>query len=181
MKKSTKLFMTGAASLLGVALATGGAYATTASLTTVDAPGQVMPVSGVGPASENALEHANPNAHGLFGWTTESTDTPEDGASGADDDAAGDEARDAAKDARDEARDSAKSARDAAKDAAKDAEDAAKGAGTKHSSSDDDGDDADENEQESDSSGSVEAVEPDDAVEVDHESDDADEAEREDE
>jgi len=79
MKKATKIFMTGAASLLGVALATGGAYATTGSLTTVDTPGKVIHVSGVGPASkhasETALMHANPNAKGLFGWS-EPTEAP---------------------------------------------------------------------------------------------------------
>ncbi len=73
MKKSTKLIMTGAASLLGVALATGGAYAASGSLTASDAPGQVLKVSGVGPASAHASDtakaHANANAKGLFGST----------------------------------------------------------------------------------------------------------------
>jgi hypothetical protein len=73
MKKSTKLIMTGAASLLGVALATGGAYAASGSLTASDAPGQVLKVSGVGPASTHASDtakaHANANAKGLFGTT----------------------------------------------------------------------------------------------------------------
>ena len=70
MKTSTKLIATGAASVLGVALA-GGAYAATGSLTTADAPGQVLQVSGVGPAaghaSATAKAHANANAKGLFG------------------------------------------------------------------------------------------------------------------
>lgn len=72
MKTSTKLIVTGAASVLGVALA-GGAYAATGSLTTADAPGQVLQVSGVGPAaghaSATAKAHANANAKGLFGTT----------------------------------------------------------------------------------------------------------------
>ena len=59
MKTSTKLIMTGAASLLGVALATGGAYAVTGSLTASDAPGQVLQVSGVGPASAHAAATTN--------------------------------------------------------------------------------------------------------------------------
>lgn len=73
MKTSSKLLVTGAASMLGVALAAGGAYAATGSLTPADAPGQVLQVSGVGPAashaSATALAHANPNAKGLFGTT----------------------------------------------------------------------------------------------------------------
>ena len=75
MKKSTKLIMTGAASLLSVALAAGGAYATSGSLTVSDAPGQVLKISGVGPAStqasDNAKAHANPNAKGIFGTSGE--------------------------------------------------------------------------------------------------------------
>jgi hypothetical protein len=58
-KTSTKLGMAAAASMLGVALAATGAYAATAELTTRDAPGQVLQVSGVGPASD----HATPTAH----------------------------------------------------------------------------------------------------------------------
>ncbi len=77
MKKSTKLIMTGAASILGVALAAGGAWAATGSLTVSDAPGQVLKVDGVGPASlhanENATLHANENARGLFGTNTDTT------------------------------------------------------------------------------------------------------------
>jgi hypothetical protein len=76
MKKSTKLIMTGAASLLGVALAAGGAYATT-GLSVSDAPGQLLKISGIAPASahanQNALDHANKNAKGLFGITTDAT------------------------------------------------------------------------------------------------------------
>jgi hypothetical protein len=71
MKTSTKLFATGAASLLGVALAAGGAHAATGALSAADAPGQVLKLGGVGPAathaSETAIKHANPNAKGLFG------------------------------------------------------------------------------------------------------------------
>jgi len=70
MKTSSKLLVTGAASLLGVALAAGGAYAATGSLTAADAPGQVLQVSGVGPAaahaSDTAKAHANANAKGLL-------------------------------------------------------------------------------------------------------------------
>jgi hypothetical protein len=73
MKTSTKLFATGAASLLGVALAAGGAHAATGALSAADAPGQVLKVRGVGPAalhaSTTALRHANANAKGLFGTT----------------------------------------------------------------------------------------------------------------
>jgi hypothetical protein len=59
MKTSTKLSVAAAASVLGVALAATGAYAATGALTTRDAPGQVLQVSGVGPASD----HATPTAH----------------------------------------------------------------------------------------------------------------------
>lgn len=71
MKSSTKLITTAAASILGVALAGGAAYAATGSLTVADAPGQVLKVSGVGPASAHASEtatlNADANAQGLFG------------------------------------------------------------------------------------------------------------------
>lgn len=77
LNKSTKLIMTGAASILGVALAAGGAWAATGSLTVSDAPGQVLKVDGVGPASlhanETATLNANENAKGLFGTNTEAT------------------------------------------------------------------------------------------------------------
>jgi hypothetical protein len=77
MKTSSKLLVTGAASMLGVALAAGGAYAATGSLTTADAPGQVLQVSGVGPASTHASDtakaHANANAKGLFVTTPPQT------------------------------------------------------------------------------------------------------------
>lgn len=73
MKTSSKLLVTGAASMLGVALVAGGAYAATGSLTPADAPGQVLQVSGVGPAathaSVTAKAHANANAKGLLGTT----------------------------------------------------------------------------------------------------------------
>ena len=73
MKASTKLGMTAVAGLLGVALATGGAYAATGALSAADAPGQVLKVSGVAPAADHASatarEHANANAKGLFGTT----------------------------------------------------------------------------------------------------------------
>jgi hypothetical protein len=74
MKTSTKIIVSSAASLLGVALATGGAYAATGSLGVSDAPGQVLHVSGVGPASTHASDtaksHANANARGIFGTPT---------------------------------------------------------------------------------------------------------------
>jgi hypothetical protein len=66
MKTSTKLKVAGVASVLGVVLAASGAYAATGSLTSRDAPGQVLQVSGVGPASGHAsataVAHANPKA-----------------------------------------------------------------------------------------------------------------------
>lgn len=73
MKTSRKLLVTGAASMLGVALVAGGAFAATGSLTPGDAPGQVLQVHGIGPASAHASDtakaHANANAKGLFGTT----------------------------------------------------------------------------------------------------------------
>jgi len=73
MKASTKLGMTAVAGLLGVALATGGAYAATGALSASDAPGQVLKVSGVAPAavhaSDTARVHANDNAKFLRGTT----------------------------------------------------------------------------------------------------------------
>jgi hypothetical protein len=62
MKISTKLSVTVAASLLGVALAASGAYAATGALATRDAPGQVLQVSGVGPASDHATPTMPANA-----------------------------------------------------------------------------------------------------------------------
>ena len=47
----TKLVVSGAASLFGVALVAGGALPSTAALTIDNAPGQVLQVSGVGPNS----------------------------------------------------------------------------------------------------------------------------------
>lgn len=77
MKKSTRLIATSAASILGVALAVGGAYAATGSLTVDEAPGQVLQVEGVGPAyahaSDNAKAHANLNAKGIWGTTVDET------------------------------------------------------------------------------------------------------------
>ncbi|HEY5180420.1 MAG TPA: hypothetical protein VIJ07_11730 [Dermatophilaceae bacterium] len=73
MKTSTKLIATGAASVLGLALAVGGAQAASGSLTVHDAPGHVVQVSGVVPvsaqASLTATAHANHNAKGLSGAT----------------------------------------------------------------------------------------------------------------
>ncbi len=47
MRTATKLTVIAGASLLGVALAVGGASAAVGSLTTTDSPGQVLRVSGV--------------------------------------------------------------------------------------------------------------------------------------
>ena len=75
MKTSTKLIVTASASVLGVALAVGGASAATGSLSVANDPGHVLQVSGVVPASTHAsgtaTTHANPSAKGLFGDTTE--------------------------------------------------------------------------------------------------------------
>jgi len=72
-KISTKVIMTGAATVLGVAMVAGGAFAATGSMTAADAPGQVAQVSSVGPAaahaSTTAIAHADANAKGLFGAT----------------------------------------------------------------------------------------------------------------
>jgi hypothetical protein len=62
MKTSTKLGVAVAASMLGAALAASGAYAATGALTTRDAPGQVLQVSGVGPASDHATPTVPANA-----------------------------------------------------------------------------------------------------------------------
>jgi hypothetical protein len=83
VKTSTRLIATTAASILGVALAVGGAYAATGSLTVSDAPGHVLEVDGVGPASAHASltakAHANSNARGLFGTSVEAdSDTTAD-------------------------------------------------------------------------------------------------------
>lgn len=69
MKTSTKLIATGAASVLGIVLAVGGAQASSGPLTVRDAPGHVVQVSGVVPVSANAspraTAHVNPNAKDL--------------------------------------------------------------------------------------------------------------------
>lgn len=57
MKTSTRLLATGVAGLLGVALAAGVTTAASA-LTAADVPGQVLQVSGVGPASAQATDPA---------------------------------------------------------------------------------------------------------------------------
>ena len=73
LKTSTKLSVLGTASLLGVALFAGAAHAATGSTTAADSPGQVLQLSGVGPAAGHAsaiaTAHANANAKGLFGAT----------------------------------------------------------------------------------------------------------------
>jgi len=70
MKTSSTLIGLGAASLLGVALAAGAAHAATGALSAADAPGQVLQVTGVGPASAQASATAITNAKGLSGATT---------------------------------------------------------------------------------------------------------------
>jgi hypothetical protein len=69
MKTSTKLIAAVAASVLGVALAVGGAQAASGSLTVRDAPGHVVQVSGVVPVSAHvsptATAHANPSPQDL--------------------------------------------------------------------------------------------------------------------
>jgi hypothetical protein len=69
MKTSTKLIATGAASVLDLALAVGGAQAASGSLTVRDDPGHVVQVSGVVPASAHvspiATAHANPSTKGV--------------------------------------------------------------------------------------------------------------------
>jgi hypothetical protein len=73
MKISTKVIVTGAATMLGVAMVAGGAYAATGSRTAADAPGRAVQVSSVGPAaahaSATAIAHADANAKGLYGAT----------------------------------------------------------------------------------------------------------------
>jgi hypothetical protein len=99
---STRVIMIGAASLLGVALVASSAYAARGSLTVADAPGQVLQISGVGPASAQvsptatahisptATAHTSPNAKGLSSATTarattratsQATATPQSGVS----------------------------------------------------------------------------------------------------
>jgi hypothetical protein len=69
MKTSSKLIAAGAASVLGVVLAVGGAQAASGSLTVRDAPGHVVQVSGVVPVSAHvsptATAHANPSPKGV--------------------------------------------------------------------------------------------------------------------
>jgi len=77
---SSRVIMIGAASVLGVALVAGGAYAARGSLTVADAPGRVLTVSGVGLASAHAspiaTAHASPSAKGLSSATTAHPNTP---------------------------------------------------------------------------------------------------------
>ncbi|HEY5180417.1 MAG TPA: hypothetical protein VIJ07_11715 [Dermatophilaceae bacterium] len=72
MKTSTKLLATGVASMLGVALAAAGVNAAAGALTASDAPGQILQVSGIGPASAQASTpaKADVNAKGPSGATT---------------------------------------------------------------------------------------------------------------
>jgi len=75
MKTSTKLIVTAAASLLGVALAVSGASAATGSLSVANAPGHVLQVSGVVPVSAQATQHATSHAteHATTPATTHAT------------------------------------------------------------------------------------------------------------
>src|SRR5665811_1726796 len=87
-KISTKVILTGAATMLGVSMVAGGAYAASGSMTAADVPGRVVQVSGVGPAAAhantnamehantNAMEHANTNAKGLSGATAAHSAAP---------------------------------------------------------------------------------------------------------
>jgi hypothetical protein len=65
MKTSTKLIATGAASVLGIALAVGGAQASSGPLTVRDTPGHVVQVSGVVTVAQPAARAtvAHPAAH----------------------------------------------------------------------------------------------------------------------
>jgi hypothetical protein len=71
---STRVIMVGAAGVLGVALAAGGAYTARGSITVADVPGTVLQVSGVGSASAEArlaaTAHTSPGAKGLPSATT---------------------------------------------------------------------------------------------------------------
>lgn len=70
-KISTKVILTGAATMLGVAMVAGGAHAAAGSMTAADAPDRVVQVSDVGPAAAHANTNAmeNANTKGLFGAT----------------------------------------------------------------------------------------------------------------
>lgn len=70
---STKLILTGAASLLGVALAAGGLLLGTGALTAADDPGQVLQMSGVGPVSVTSGATASPQATATTPTTTHAT------------------------------------------------------------------------------------------------------------
>jgi hypothetical protein len=65
MKVSSKLIAIGAASVLGVVLAAGGAQAASGAMAARDTPGKVLQVGGVGPASAQSnatgAAHANPS------------------------------------------------------------------------------------------------------------------------
>lgn len=74
MMVSRKLIVIGAAGVLGVAMAAGGASAATGSLTAHDSPGHVVQVSGVVPvsaqASPTATTRANHNTMGRLSGAT---------------------------------------------------------------------------------------------------------------
>lgn len=78
MTKSSDLIVIGAASVLGVVLVAGGAYAATGSLTVGDAPGQVLQVSGIELASghPSVTAHAGRDAKTLLGAPTARTTSP---------------------------------------------------------------------------------------------------------
>ena len=78
MKKSSDVIVIGAASVLGVVLVAGGAYAATGSLAVGDAPGQVLQVSGVGPTpgQVSVTAHAGRDGKTLLGARMAGTTTP---------------------------------------------------------------------------------------------------------
>ncbi len=67
---STKLILTAATSLLGIALAAGGLLLGMGVLTAADDPGQVLQVSGVGPVSATSGARARPPATATTHATT---------------------------------------------------------------------------------------------------------------
>lgn len=73
VQRSTKLMATGVASMLGVALTIAGVTTVAGAFTAADAPGQVLQVSGVGPASAQAS--ADVTTKGPSGPTTATATT----------------------------------------------------------------------------------------------------------
>lgn len=80
MFMSTKLITTTAAGILGVALAAGGAYAATGSLSLSDSTGHVLDLSGVGTSLHgggSADVHANTDSDGQQDVTADTDATVE--------------------------------------------------------------------------------------------------------